>query len=149
MSLVELGQSQKASTTAVWGDGGAGTGTAEQALHLVKALLEENEGMFIQGSAPSFADFILVGCFRCFELLDQNGDLFGRVMGIDERFREHYKPCRPWLEREDLIRVSSLFFSWRPWSDSFVGGKLKLSMLYVYSFIHSFMHCLPQSRTTK
>ncbi|USW53929.1 Putative glutathione S-transferase, Thioredoxin-like superfamily [Septoria linicola] len=97
MPLSSLAQSESASPEYLWGEGGS----TQPGLKAIKELLEENEGRYVQGEEVSFADFILVGCWRFLEILDQGGDLFGKVMEYDERIRRHYEVCRVWLERDD------------------------------------------------
>ncbi|KAF2215693.1 hypothetical protein CERZMDRAFT_34457 [Cercospora zeae-maydis SCOH1-5] len=94
MPLTELAKSERAGEQA-WK-------AAEQAMDLIVALLEENEGKYVQGGdEPSFADFILAGVFRFSEIVDKEGDLFGRVMGYHGALKEHYEACKPWLKRDD------------------------------------------------
>lgn len=94
MPLQELAKSERAGEVAWRG--------AEEGMGQLRELLRENgEGPFIMGNEPTFADFILAGFWRFVERLSVDGDLLERFMGFDERFGEHLKACRPWLERDD------------------------------------------------
>ncbi|KAM3425626.1 hypothetical protein BST61_g7571 [Cercospora zeina] len=93
MPLTELAKSDRAGEQAWKG--------AEQAMDAIIAMLEENTGEFVQGDEAGFADFILAGVFRFSEIVDKEGDLFGRLMGHHDAFRQHYEACKPWLERDD------------------------------------------------
>ena len=94
MPLEELAKSDKA--------GEAAWTNAKEGLEALKALVHENEGPFVQGGqSPSFADFVLAGCFRFFEIVDHDGDLLGRVMKYDEGFVKQYEACKPWLARDE------------------------------------------------
>lgn len=67
----------------------------------LKALLaEHSEGPYLMGKTVSYADFILAGLWRFLELLDEDGDLFGRLMQQDEAFSKHYEACKKWMERD-------------------------------------------------
>lgn len=75
---------------------------AEEPLSEVKAILHEHgEGPYIMGKQVSFADFVFAGLWRFFEVLDEDGDLSGRVMRFDESFPKHHEACKKWLERDD------------------------------------------------
>ena len=87
MPLTELAKSEQTGEQA-WTN-------VEKNLGPIKALLEEDQGRFVQGGdEPSFADFILAGAFRLLEIVDKEGDLFGRIMKYDGA-------CKPWLKRDD------------------------------------------------
>jgi glutathione S-transferase len=91
--LKELAQSEEAGEKA-WE-------TAEKGFAGIKAMLEENEGPFVLGTKPSFADFILAGLFRFMELVDRDGDVYGRTMKYDASFSRLYYECKQWMEKED------------------------------------------------
>ncbi|KAK5128148.1 hypothetical protein LTR08_004100 [Meristemomyces frigidus] len=93
MSLKDLAISDRAGETA-WKN-------VEPLLDELKGMLHENEGgPYVMGQQVSYADFILAGLWRFVELLDEDGDLFGRGMKFDEAFPKHYEACRKWLERD-------------------------------------------------
>jgi glutathione S-transferase len=81
--------------------GEAAWGNAREGLEEVRGLLGEHAGPFVLGEEPSYADFILAGVWGFCERLDQGGDLYGRLMEMDEKFREHHEACRPWMKRDD------------------------------------------------
>ncbi|EMC92108.1 hypothetical protein BAUCODRAFT_276412 [Baudoinia panamericana UAMH 10762] len=94
MSLPELAKSQMAGETA-WKK-------AEPAMEEIKTILHEHEeGPYVMGKTVSYADFILVGLWRFVELLDEDGDMFGRGMNFDEAFPKHYEACKQWIKRDD------------------------------------------------
>jgi glutathione S-transferase len=66
-------------------------------------ILGENGGdrPFVLGGEASYADFVLAGFWAFLKKLDQGGDLFGRIMGVDEAFGRHWEACQPFLERDD------------------------------------------------
>jgi len=74
---------------------------AQPGVEELQALLNEHqEGPYLMGTTPSYADFILAGLWRFLELLDKDGDLFGHLMKQDESFMKHYQACKQWMERE-------------------------------------------------
>lgn len=93
MPLAELAKSEKAENAFE---------NAQPGLQEIKDLLRENsEGPYVQGTEPSFADFILAGFWRFMELLDKDGDLQGRIMEFDASFAKHYAACKKWMEKVD------------------------------------------------
>jgi glutathione S-transferase len=94
VELVDLARSEAAGEKA-WE--GAEGGLRE----LVKVLGEHAGGPFVLGEEPSYADFVLAGFWAFLKRLDKEGDLFGRVMGVDGAFGKHWEACQPWLERDD------------------------------------------------
>lgn len=93
MPLAELARSEKARNA--WQN-------AQPVLQEIAKLLRENDkGPYVLGDEPSFADFILAGFWRFMELLDQNGDLYGRIVQVDSSFSEHYEACKKWMERDN------------------------------------------------
>ncbi|KAK3678884.1 hypothetical protein LTR78_001337 [Recurvomyces mirabilis] len=93
MTLEELAKSDKAGETA-WKNAAPG-------IEQLRAILRENpDGPYVMGKIVSFADFIIAGFFRFGEILDRDGDIFGRSMKIDENFGKHYEACKKWLERD-------------------------------------------------
>ncbi|CZT21157.1 related to putative glutathione S-transferase [Ramularia collo-cygni] len=93
MSLAEFAKSDKAENA--WPG-------AQPILEEIKTILHENSGgPYVLGNKPSFADFILAGWWRFTELLDNDGDLHGRIMQFDDGFLEHYDACKKWMERVD------------------------------------------------
>ena len=94
IELVDLARSERAGEAA-WE--GAEGGWKD----LVAILGENGGGPFVFGEEASYADFVLAGLWAFFKKLDKDGDLFGRVMGVDEAFGKHWEACQPWLERDD------------------------------------------------
>jgi glutathione S-transferase len=94
IELVDLARSERAGEAA-WE--GAEGGWKD----LVAILGENGGGPFVLGEEASYADFVLAGLWAFFKKLDKDGDLFGRVMGVDEAFGKHWEACQPWLERDD------------------------------------------------
>lgn len=93
MPLAELAKSDKAKNAFT---------NAQPAFEEIKAILHENSGgPYVLGNEPSFADFILAGMWRFVELLDKDGDLYGRIMQYDASFSKHYEACKKWMERVD------------------------------------------------
>jgi glutathione S-transferase len=92
IELVDLARSERAGEAAWEG--------AEGGWKDLVAILGEN-GPFVLGEEASYADFVLAGLWAFFKKLDKDGDLFGRVMGVDEAFGKHWEACQPWLERDD------------------------------------------------
>lgn len=68
---------------------------------LIAILHEHEDGPFVLGKTPSYADLILAGFWSFAKNLDQDGDLFEKGMGIDGAIREHWEACRGYLERDD------------------------------------------------
>lgn len=68
---------------------------------LVAILHEHEDGPFVLGKTPSYADLILAGFWSFAKKLDKDGDLFERGMGIDGAIREHWEACQCYLERDD------------------------------------------------
>jgi len=94
MKLTDLAKSDRAGETA-WKN-------AEKPLTELKEILHEHpDGPYVMGQTPSYADFIITGFFKTAEKVDQDGDLFGRLMKFDEAFPKHYEACRKWTERDD------------------------------------------------
>jgi glutathione S-transferase len=94
VELVDLAKGESAGEKA-WE--GAEVGLKE----LVAILRERDGGPFVLGEKASYADFVLAGFWAFLKKLDKGGDLFGRVMGVNEAFGRHWEACQPWLERED------------------------------------------------
>ena len=93
MPLEQLAKSDKAGETA-WEN-------AQPHIDALREILKEHpEGPYVMGKTVSFADLIIAGFFRFAEILDQDGDYFGRAMKIDESFGRHYEACKQWLERD-------------------------------------------------
>ncbi|PSN64503.1 hypothetical protein BS50DRAFT_636669 [Corynespora cassiicola Philippines] len=94
MALEELARSEMAGEAA-WADADGGLAG------LRGVLAEDKAGPYIMGAEPGFADFVLAGMWRFMQVLDRDGDLFGRLMGFDECFAGHFAACEKWLERDD------------------------------------------------
>ncbi|KAK3110191.1 hypothetical protein LTR53_015779 [Teratosphaeriaceae sp. CCFEE 6253] len=94
MPLEELAMSEQAGEGA-WE-------AAQPSMAELKAILHERgEGPYVMGATVSFADFIIAGFWRFLQILDEDGDLFGRALEFDESFVRHYEACKQWLERDD------------------------------------------------
>ena len=78
---------------------------AKPHLEELKKVMTENkttgEGPFVMGREPSFADFAVAGAFSFLKDLDRQDDMFGRIMGLDPFWKEHFEACQPWFERND------------------------------------------------
>lgn len=68
---------------------------------LIAILHEHEDGPFVLGKTPSYADLILAGFWSFAKKLDKDGDLFERGMGIDGAVRKHWEACQVYLERDD------------------------------------------------
>jgi glutathione S-transferase len=93
MSLPELAASEKAGEAA-WEK------AAPAVKELVGILKEHEGGPFVLGSEASYADLIVAGYWAMAKRLDQ-GDVFGRAMGLDDVFPKHWEACQKFLERDD------------------------------------------------
>jgi glutathione S-transferase len=95
VELVDLAKGEEAGEKAWEG--------AEGGLKELGKILGENggDGPFVLGGEASYADFVLAGFWAFLKKLDQGGDLFGRIMGVDEAFGRHWEACQPFLERDD------------------------------------------------
>lgn len=94
MSLPELAKSDRAGENA-WK-------AAEPHMVDLKNMLHEHEdGPYVLGKTPSYADLIIAGWWRFLQLISQDGDLYGRMMKFDESFPKHHEACKKWLEKED------------------------------------------------
>lgn len=94
MPLSDLAKSERAGEHA-WKAAGKPMGELKAILH------EYDDGPYVMGKQPSYADFMIAGMWRCFESVDQRGDLLERAIGFDVAFSEQYQACRKWLERDD------------------------------------------------
>lgn len=94
MPLEELARSELAGEAA-W------TGAAEGLAQVRSVLAEDKTGPYVMGAEPGFADFVLAGFWRFMQVLDRQGDLFGRLMKYDESFPEHFTACEKWLVKDD------------------------------------------------
>lgn len=94
MTLAELARSDLAGEAA-W------KGAAEGLAQLRDLLTEDHAGSYVEGPAPGFSDFVLAGLWRFLQILDRDGDLFGRLMRYDESFPKHFAACEKWLARDD------------------------------------------------
>lgn len=92
MPLQEVGSSELAKTA--WEK-------AEPQFEKLAALLkEDSSGPFVEGKAAGFADLVVAGFLAFLKVLGEE-DLFGRVMGLDAIFREHWGACEGWFKRND------------------------------------------------
>lgn len=67
---------------------------------LIAILHEHEDGPYVLGKTPSYADFILAGFWAFAKKLDK-GDMFERGMSYDEAIRKHWDACQKFLERDD------------------------------------------------
>ncbi|QIW94626.1 hypothetical protein AMS68_000144 [Peltaster fructicola] len=91
MPLAALAKSDRA--------GDAAWKAAEPHIPELEKLLKENDGPFIAGKEPSYADFI-VGGFWIF-LQKANKKLYERLTGYSPAFDEHWRAVSKWFERDD------------------------------------------------
>jgi len=94
MPLEELVRSELAGEAA-W------TEAAEGLARVRSVLTEDEAGPYVMGAEPGFADFVLAGFWRFMQVLDCDGDLFGRLMKYDESFPKHFAACEKWLMKDD------------------------------------------------
>lgn len=94
MPLEELARSEMAGEAA-W------TGAAEGLARVRAVLAEDEAGPYVMGPEPGYADFVLAGFWRFMQVLDRDGDLFGRLMKYDESFPKHFAACEKWLVRDN------------------------------------------------
>ena len=94
MTLDELAKSEKGGEAA-WEN--ARPGIEE----IIAILHEHEEGPYVLGETPSYADIILAGFWAFAKKLDQCGDFFGRGMGLDGALLRHWEACQRFLERDD------------------------------------------------
>lgn len=66
---------------------------------LAEVLKRDPSGPFCLGSAPSYADFLIVGILEWCKCLQ--GGIFERIVGIDHAYQVLYDACTQWLERND------------------------------------------------
>lgn len=94
MTLSELAQSDKA--------GEAAWEKAKPGIEEIITILHEHEdGPYVLGKTPSYADLILAGFWAFAKKLDKGGDVFGRGMSLDEAIPKHWEACQKFLERDD------------------------------------------------
>lgn len=93
MSLEELARSDLAGE-GVW------AGAADGLALMRDVLAEDKAGPYVMGQDPGFADFVLAGFWKFMQLLDHDGDLFGRVMEYEESFPKHFAACQKWFEKD-------------------------------------------------
>lgn len=75
---------------------------AEAPSEKIKEILHRNpEGPYVLGQEVSYSDMVLAGWWRLLKMLDQEGDLHGRMMGFDGAFGVHEDACRGFMERDD------------------------------------------------
>lgn len=93
MPLAEFAKSDKAKNA--WEN-------AQPALEEIKAILNDHKDWpNVLGDKFSFADFILAGLWRFVELLDKDGDLYGKIMKFDTTFEKHYYTCKRFMDKTD------------------------------------------------
>lgn len=61
--------------------------------------LGDEDGPFVLGKEPSYADFVVVGLFECFRRC--HPPTYERLMRFDERFKLLHEACGEWLVRDD------------------------------------------------
>jgi len=62
------------------------------------ALIEEENGPFVMGKNPSYADFMIVGMLRFFKVIDES--IYERVTQTEPKCSKLYEACSQWLERD-------------------------------------------------
>lgn len=66
---------------------------------IAKLLRKDASGPFFLGKKVSYADFIFVAYLRFLERVD--GEVYERVVGLDEGFKNVYEACKEWLEMDN------------------------------------------------
>lgn len=75
---------------------------SEPHVKALKDLLAENpSGPFVMGDRVSYADFIIASYFKFLTKIDEDGDVYGRMVGFDPSFVALVKACEKWYERDD------------------------------------------------
>jgi glutathione S-transferase len=71
---------------------------AEPHFKELATMLRENPGPYFMGSQVSYADFVLVSCFKMFH----RAGLWDNIQKIDkEAFEAVYAGCEEWMQRDD------------------------------------------------
>lgn len=75
---------------------------AVPARQIVELLWREEGGPFFLGKEVSYADFVFVSFLHFVRRVDREGDVFERVLGLDDKggFERLYEACKVWLERD-------------------------------------------------
>lgn len=61
------------------------------------SIIGKEEGPFVMGDTPSYADFVIVGMLQFFKEVDE--DIYERLVKTEPEFGKLYDVCRHWLER--------------------------------------------------
>lgn len=94
MTLDELARSEK-------GGEAAWENAKPRIKEIITILHEHKDGPYVLGKTLSYADLILAGYWAFLKKLDKGGDVFERLMEIDEAFPKHWEACQKFLERDD------------------------------------------------
>ena len=74
-------------------------GGAAEKLAEMLTKYKKDEGPFVLGSEPSYADFVAASLFECVERCCVED--YRKLMALDARFGALHEACRPWLLRDD------------------------------------------------
>jgi len=92
-SLAELAKSDQSGDQA-WKN-------AEPSVKKLAEILKEKPGNYVLGEEISFSDFVIGGLFHMLKLLDKNGDLYGRLVGMDDAFKKHCQAVAVFFEKDN------------------------------------------------
>jgi predicted transcriptional regulator len=93
MSLADLGKSDLSGEVA-WKN-------AEPSAKKLADILKEKPGDFVLGEEVSFSDFVIGGMFVMLKLLDKNGDLYDRLVGMDDALKKHCQSVAGFFEKDN------------------------------------------------
>lgn len=62
-------------------------------------LVKENKETMLTRDIASYADFVVAGLIRCFQIADE--ECCQRLLGLDPALEPLFKACGKWLERDD------------------------------------------------
>ena len=82
--------------------GEAGWPAVVEALNKLRTFLTANkkdEGPFVMGGTPSYADFYIVALFEGLERVKKA--LYAKIVGYDHAFSDLHAACRVWTKRDD------------------------------------------------
>ncbi|KAE9371002.1 hypothetical protein N431DRAFT_376340 [Stipitochalara longipes BDJ] len=68
-------------------------------IHQLGEIIKKNEGPFVMGETPSYADFVIVGGLQFLKVIEE--DFYNRVVKIHPAFGKLYRASSQWLERDD------------------------------------------------
>jgi hypothetical protein len=93
MSLADLGKSDLSGEVA-WKN-------AEPSVKKLADILKEKPGDFVLGEEVSFSDFVIGGMFIMLKSLDKNGDLYDRLVGMDDALKKHCQSVAGFFEKDN------------------------------------------------